>query len=273
VRICKKRKLKSYEPLDLPKLDAVLSELKLQRYNEVFEKHNLSVTSLMEMLATEEEWTAQILGLGVKKGHAVRLRREIRKYELCWRKDAEVQKRFVLGRRALVRTSGYEGYECWHEGRLVEVKRVDNADGESTWELGIQHPLCVSNPAIIKFLLEDEGEKFSLPAEPLELGMAKGARVISCFSDESVSGGWAWYEGDVLEWDGKTARVRYTDGIEWEHPYPLQLEMLDIEKSEEVLSTKIVTDLGNEEASILPLLVIQSPLLASSKGSNQGEIK
>mmetsp|Transcript_27397 Transcript_27397/g.44077 ORF Transcript_27397/g.44077 Transcript_27397/m.44077 type:complete len:86 (+) Transcript_27397:788-1045(+) len=81
------------------------------------------------------------------------------------------------------------------------------------------------------------------------------------------------YEGDVLEWDGKTARVRYTDGIEWEHPYPLQLEMLDIEKSEEVLSTKIVTDLGNEEASILPLLVIQSPLLASSKGSNQGEIK
>jgi len=271
VKVCTKLKQRPLEPFNMPTLSSLLSSLKLEQYEKVFADNDLSLTSLLKMISTEEKWGPRIAEFGVKRGHAAKILRELRKYEPQWKKDAAEQKEFILGRRAIVRTVGTKSQPCWYEGRLVEVKNLDKSPGKRLWELTIHYPLCVPHPKIGKFRLEDEGKEFMFVAEPMELKMAKGARVISCFEDKQVASSWAWYEGDVLEWDGTKATVLYTDGCKWNHDYPpCDIDMLDIEQSETVLSTASVRELC-KTTHTLPLLVIKSPLGPEEKGGNQEE--
>eukprot|EP00467_Chlorarachnion_reptans_P007589 CAMPEP_0114506532 /NCGR_PEP_ID=MMETSP0109-20121206/11476_1 /TAXON_ID=29199 /ORGANISM="Chlorarachnion reptans, Strain CCCM449" /LENGTH=877 /DNA_ID=CAMNT_0001685123 /DNA_START=154 /DNA_END=2787 /DNA_ORIENTATION=+ len=151
------------------------------------------------------------------------------------------------GTRVLVRASGMNNGPCLLEGRLIDYK--ERFDGR--WQLYVDAPLV--DPKRRTFLFTEGGSEYVIPPET-EKKMEVGARVVGCFGDREADGGWAWYEGDVTKWDGKVARVEYTDGTEWMTEYPVRREMLKIEDSERMLTTNSVRQL---HPTRMPLIVLK----------------
>jgi len=181
-----------------------------------------------------------------------------------------------LGTRILVRSQGTNKVKCLLEGRLVDWKETK----EGNWELYVDAPLTKPKRHTFLYIDGKPNDDFIIPAVAGELRMSVGARVVGTFDHEGAEGGWAWYEGEVKKWDGTTATVKYLDGTEWETKYPANQQLLDIRRSEQLLSVEAVSALYS---SAIPLLVIreakqpapkelktESRILVRSSGMNNG---
>jgi len=228
-------------------------------------------------------------GFGFSKLHALVLKKAMDKLqaERKQREDEEAKqlseaasnlaksmppKKLKHGIRVLVRTQS-SGRVCHLEGRLRSFSR--RSDGR--WDIQVDAPLLA--PKRRTFIYSDNSSEFMIPPEE-RLQMGVGARVIGPFPDLSAEGGWAWYEGDVKAWDGQKATVQYTDGCTWVARYPASSHMLDIDRSEQLLSLQSLAALGKNVEKV-PLIVIREgkkrapdPLrlgtrvLVRSKGTN-----
>lgn len=152
-----------------------------------------------------------------------------------------------VGMRILVRSRGTQKKACLMEGRLVEVKRAPSGN----WTLRVEAPLGAA--ATYRFRYSGHPEDYLIIPPPEETPMQVGTRVVSCFGDGAIRSGWAWYEGDVMAWDGKQATVRYSDGTCWTTSYPQAEHLLDIKDSESLLTREFVSGLNPGEAPIIPI--------------------
>mmetsp|Transcript_27394 Transcript_27394/g.53144 ORF Transcript_27394/g.53144 Transcript_27394/m.53144 type:complete len:263 (+) Transcript_27394:38-826(+) len=178
--------------LPLPELETVIKMANLKRScREMLEKKGVDVKQLVGKLEGED-WEKHILPfksflvkLGMKPGHALRIRRVIQPLANQRNTAEELP---PIGCRVIIANHSENAGVCWSEGRLKQLER----DGTS-WKLHVSTPLCVDNPSMKT--LEWAGmmtEHYMVIPDDLDIEPKIGSSVIGAFSDSVVPGGWAW---------------------------------------------------------------------------------
>lgn len=199
-----------------------------------------------------------------------------------------------VGARALIRSFGTNNEPCLLESRIVRVWSVVEKGGRGAGS-GSPDGKASAGPSVTPREETPSGKekcwKFTVssipskerrtytfsenptdyvipPVGPHALDMCVGATVVGVFHDASTVGLWAWYEGEVLAWDGKSARVKYRDGVTHESNFPgSNAGLLDITKSETLLKSETIKALDPEH---IPLIVLRGPTEAPPKGLKIG---
>ena len=140
-----------------------------------------------------------------------------------------------IGTRVLVRTKGYDTNVCWLDGHVagsqtarigdrlcsfVHVEHTHNKLWNKREYDSIDRDPDEFEPDHTGFLLAWPPHpspkiahlRMLPPAQP-KIPLSHGARVTGAFRDPNVrTCGWAWYDGEVLNYDGEQCSITWSDG-------------------------------------------------------------